>query len=131
MRRSVHIATLSKNPIKVILGYFIIPDFLPWTGNYQNFIGHNFVGTKDYEILKTAWKNPNIETVKVVIFETNIETKKIVMIRLLNFLSFLILILVAFFRTDLKMRLVLMCSFFAPLSWFIIANESFIFSLSV
>ena len=59
---------------------------------------------------------------KIIIFETDIETKKIIVVLILNTLLFLTLILVAFLRSNLKMRLILMLSFMAPLSWFVIAK---------
>ena len=114
--------TSSTKPVKVVLRYFIFRDFLPWIGNFYHTQNYNVSEIKDYNVLRTAWKKPSLETIKAVIFETNIETKKNVTIILLNALLFLILILTAFFRTCLKMRLVLMFSFFAPLSWFVLAH---------
>lgn len=112
----------STKPVNVVSRYFIFRDFLPWIGNFYHVRNFNVIEIKDYNILKIAWKKPSLETIKAAIFETNIETKKNVAIMLLNTLLFLILILIAFFRTCLKMRLVLMFSFLAPLSWFVLAH---------
>ena len=116
----------AKSITRIVSRYFIIHDFLPWIGNYNKLDAlndPNVLGNKDYNILKAVFRNPNIEKIKAVIFETGIETKKIVIFLLLNTLLFFTLILFAFLRSNLKMRLVLMFSFAAPLSWFIIAKS--------
>ena len=113
---------LSKNSIKVAARYFIFPDFLPWIGHYYSGINEKTINSKDYNAMKTLYNNLNIENIKIVIFETDIETKKAIVVLILNTLLFLTLILLVFLRSNLKMRLMLMFSFIAPLSWFILAK---------
>ena len=127
MEECVELATRNeaKSITRIVSRYFIIPDFLPWIENYNKLNALNdpsVLGNKNYNILKAVFRNPNIEKIKAVIFETDIETKKIVIVLLLNTLLFFTLILFAFLRSNLKMRLVLMFSFIAPLSWFVIAK---------
>ena len=107
---------------KIILRYLIFDDFLPWLGNFSNIKSSNFTETKDYDILKSVWQRPSKETLRAAIYETETQTKKNLVIIFLNTFLFLLLILSAFFRASLKMRLVLMFSLSAPLSWFIIAQ---------
>ena len=107
---------------KIILRYLIFDDFLPWLGNFSNIKSSNFTETKDYDILKSLWQKPSKKTLRAAIYETKTQTKKNLVIIFINSFLFLLLILTAFFRTSLKMRLVLMFSLSAPLSWFIIAQ---------
>ena len=128
MEECVELATRNeaKSITRIVSRYFIIPGFLPWIENSNKLdalIDKSVLGNKNYNILKAVFRNPNIEKIKAVIFETDIETKKIVIVLLLNTLLFFTLILFAFLRSNLKMRLVLMFSFAAPLSWFIIAKN--------
>jgi hypothetical protein len=107
---------------KIILRYLIFDNFLPWLGNFSNIKSSNFTETKDYDILKSLWEKPSKKTLRAVIYETETQTKKNLVIIFLNTFLFLLLILTAFFRASFKMRLVLMFSLSAPLSWFIIAQ---------
>jgi len=112
----------SRKPGKIILRYLIFDDFLPWLGNFSDIKSSNFTETKDYDILKSLWQKPSKKTLRATIYETETQTKKNLVIIFLNTFLFLLLILTAFFRASLKMRLVLMFSLSAPLSWFIIAQ---------
>lgn len=112
----------STKPIKIIFRYLIFDDFLPWLGNFSSMKNYSFHETKDYDTLKLLLKKPSKETVRAVIYETDMQTKKNVVIIFLNTFLFLLLILVAFFKTSLKIRILLMFSLSAPLSWFIIAQ---------
>ena len=112
----------NKLPVEKKETEIIFDDFLPWLGNFSNIKSSNFTETKDYDILKSVWQRPSKETLRAAIYETETQTKKNLVIIFLNTFLFLLLILTAFFRASLKMRLVLTFSLSAPLSWFIIAQ---------